>query len=44
MFNTQMICFDCSEDEEKNPRYNEAVEEENKAVKNGNYNFGGIGL
>jgi hypothetical protein len=44
MFNTQVICIPCKEEEKENPRYAEAVEAERKAVMNGDYNFGGIGL
>jgi hypothetical protein len=44
MFNTQVICIPCKEEEKENPRYAEAVEAERKAVMNGDYNFRGIGL
>lgn len=44
MFNTQMICLDCKDKEEKRDDYDKAVKEENKALKNGNRNFKGIGL
>jgi hypothetical protein len=43
-FNTQEICLECEEKEKQHPRYKEAVERELEAVKNGNYNFRGIGL
>ena len=44
MFNTQVICMPCKEDEKENPRYMEAVEADRKAITKGNYNFRGIGL
>ena len=42
-FNTQEICMDCSEKEEKDPRYSEAKKAEAEACRQGNYNFRGIG-
>lgn len=44
MFNTQVICMPCKEEEKENPRYMEAVEADRKAIMKGNYNFRGIGL
>jgi hypothetical protein len=44
MFNTQVICIPCKEEEKENPRYAEAVDAERKAVSKGDYNFRGIGL
>ena len=44
MFNTENLCLDCKEKEEKHPDYKRAVLEEFNAVKNGDYNFKGIGL
>ena len=44
MFNTQMICMDCSERERKHPKYREANEADINAIKAGNFNFPGIGL
>lgn len=44
MFNTQMICMDCKEAEKKRPDYNQAVEADESAIRQGNYNFKGIGL
>lgn len=44
MFNTQMICMDCQDKEQKRDDYDKAVKEENKALKSGNRNFKGIGL
>ena len=43
-FNTQMICVECKDKEESHEKYNEAVEVEAEHVRNGNYNFEGIGL
>lgn len=42
-FNTQMICMDCVQKEEKHPDYAKAKEAELKALKRGDYNFKGIG-
>jgi hypothetical protein len=44
MFNTQMICLECEEEERKHPKYEEARKKENEEVKKGNYNYPGIGL
>jgi len=43
-FNTQLICFDCYEEERKRPDFDKAVERENEEIKKGNYSFEGIGL
>ena len=43
-FNTDTICMACSEKEKKDPRFKEAQETERKEVRQGNYNFKGIGL
>ena len=43
MFNTQILCLDCKEKEEKHPEYNNAQKDELEALKKGNYNFKGIG-
>ena len=43
MFNIQSICMDCKKEEKKHPRYKEAVKADLDAIKNGNYNFEGIG-
>ena len=42
-FNTQEICLDCEKEEQASPRYEEARRAENEAVRQGNYNFKGIG-
>lgn len=44
MFNTEEICFACKDAEKKNPRYAEAVQADEAAIKSGNYNFKGVGL
>lgn len=43
-FNTQTICMECSDKERENPRFEEAREADEMAIRNGNYNFKGIGL
>jgi len=43
MFNTQTICMGCKEIERKHPKYEEACNRELEEIKNGNYNFEGIG-
>ena len=44
MFNTQMICLDCKDKEEKRDDYKKANEADINAIKNGDYNFKGVGL
>jgi hypothetical protein len=44
MFNTQIICIPCKDEEKENPRYAEAVRIEREEVLKGNRNFEGIGL
>jgi len=44
IFNTEMICDDCKEKERRHPQYEKAREREYEEIKNGNYNFDGIGL
>ena len=43
MFNTEMCCQGCLHVESRHPKYKEAKAAELEAVKNGNYNFKGIG-
>ena len=43
IFNTQDICFDCKDVEEKHPRFAEARAAEEAAVRGGNRRFYGIG-
>lgn len=44
MFNTEMICAGCKENEKLDPRYGEAVKAEEAAIRAGDRNFKGIGL
>lgn len=44
MYNTQIICMECKEKEEKRPDYKKAVDAELDQIKKGNLNFKGIGL
>lgn len=43
-FNTDTLCIPCHELERKHPKYEEAREVENTAVRAGDYNFPGVGL
>ena len=43
-FNTQMICVECKDKEKSHEKYAEARKVEAEHVRNGNYNFEGIGL
>ena len=43
MFSSAQICMECKDAEERSPAYQEAVAVESAAVKNGDYNFQGIG-
>jgi hypothetical protein len=36
--------MECSDKERENPRFEEAREADEMAIRNGNYNFKGIGL
>jgi len=42
-FNEQIICMDCNDKERAHPKFKEALEADQKAVKSGNFNFSGIG-
>jgi recombinational DNA repair protein (RecF pathway) len=44
MYNTEMCCKDCLEAEQKRPDYEEARKAELEQVRQGNYNYKGIGL
>jgi PHP family Zn ribbon phosphoesterase len=44
MFNTEMICISCKEDEQKRPDYQDAVKADEMAIGQGNFNFRGIGF
>ena len=43
MYNTDVICTKCKDAERKRPDYKKASDADNEAIKNGNYNFPGIG-
>jgi len=43
MFNTQEICMKCNREEMQHPDYERACQAEAEAVRQGNYNFPGIG-
>ena len=42
-FDTDMCCSDCLEKEKKHPKYQEAYDAEEAAVRRGETNFPGIG-
>ena len=42
-FNTDTICMDCDKKEREHPDFKRARELEREAVRQGNYNFGGVG-
>jgi hypothetical protein len=42
-FNTDEICMECDEKEREHPKFREALEADQKAVRAGNFNFPGIG-
>lgn len=44
MFNEENICMDCKKKERQRSDYNLARDIEHEHVKNGDYNFKGIGL
>jgi hypothetical protein len=43
MFNTDDICTECKDKEIEHPHYKKALFAEIAEIKNGNYNFKGIG-
>ena len=43
MFNTETLCLDCKDAEEKDPRYEAACQAEAEACLRGDFNFPGIG-
>ena len=43
MFDVSLICFDCADSEKKYPKYSEARQADEKAIREGNFNFEGIG-
>lgn len=44
MYNEDCLCNDCKEKERHRDDYHKAVDADNAQIKNGNYNFKGIGL
>ena len=44
MFNTEDVCLECAEKERAHPKYEEARRIEAEHVRQGDYNFPGIGL
>lgn len=42
-FDTDMICLACDKEERASPRFQEAQRAENEAVRQGDFNFKGIG-
>jgi hypothetical protein len=43
MFNTQTICMECKDAEEKDPLYKEARAADEAAIRRGDFNFRGVG-
>ncbi len=43
MYNEDCICIKCKEEERKRSDYRKAVDADNEQIRNGNYNFKGIG-
>lgn len=44
MFNEQLICMGCKDEESERKDYDKAREADLKEIRKGNYNFKGIGL
>lgn len=44
MFNTDCICGECKKEEKKRADYKDAVKADHEAIRQGNYEFKGIGL
>lgn len=44
MYNNDCICMSCKRKEQERDDYKKATDAENEAVKQGNYNFRGIGV
>ena len=42
-FNTDEICMECDEKERAHPKFKEALDADQRAIKSGNFNFPGIG-
>jgi hypothetical protein len=43
-FNEDLICLPCKDIERKHPDYEKASQAEMSQIKNGNYNYKGVGL
>lgn len=43
MYSTECICMKCNDEETKRPDYRRAVEADHEHIRNGDYNFKGIG-
>lgn len=41
--NTECICIKCSENEKQDKNYDKAVKADQEQIRNGNYNYKGIG-
>ena len=44
MFNTDVLCMKCKDEERKRPDYKAAQEADIAEIRKGNYNYEGIGL
>jgi hypothetical protein len=44
MYNEEVICMNCKDAEKKRSDYKQAVDADMAEIRNGNYNFKGIGL
>lgn len=44
MYNTDCICMKCKKEERNRSDYQNALEADRNAIKNGNYNYKGIGF
>lgn len=44
MYNTDCICMKCKEKEREREDYDKAVQTDHEQIKQGNYNFEGIGF
>lgn len=43
-FDSERVCIYCKDVERNHPQHKEAIRREEQAVRNGNFNFSGIGL
>ena len=43
-FSEEIICMTCKDNERKHPKHKEAVDADIEQIKQGNYNFKGIGF